>query len=196
MSSGGWSEALWGRREGISAPTRALPPRRVLLGIFRGGPRASAPPPRPPAFLGRPARGRQGSWAAHLGADPAPFSSFRGWSPDRRDVPEPRDRGPPPSSQTVQTLTHSCLEGRRRPGGRALEPACLRPLSWGWGPGAAGRRPGEKWGSWARAPSPPILSRPRDPGRAGSPCGSSSRPRAAFAARILSPARRLGGRSP
>lgn len=135
--------------------------RRVLLGIFRGGSPASAPPPPPPALLRRPARGRHGTRGAHLLACRSPLSSFRGWSPGRRDLPEPRRCGPLQSSQALQTLTHSCPEGRRWPDRRAPELACLRPssasLSWGWGPGEAGRRPGEKPGSWTWAPSAVLL---------------------------------------
>lgn len=148
-------------------PEQGSPPRWVLLGTFRGGPRASAPWPWPPALFRRSARGQHGSGGAHCLARAAPLpSSFPGCGPSRRDVPEP---GPPRRSQAGQTLTHSFLEGRRRP---ASTPSPGDRS--GWDPGAADRQPGEKWITWARAPF--LSSTDPCPG-AGAPQRGRSSPR-------------------
>lgn len=68
-----------------------------------------------------------------------------------------------------QTLTHSFLEGRRRP---ASTPSPGDRS--GWDPGAADRQPGEKWITWARAPF--LSSTDPCPG-AGAPQRGRSSPR-------------------
>ena len=90
-------------------PGAGSAPRQVLLGIFRGGPRVSAPPPGPPALLCRPARGRHGSGGAHRRAPPgACLLLLPALEPGAgRDLQEPRSCGPSLSSQALQMLTHS-----------------------------------------------------------------------------------------
>lgn len=104
----GGGEALPGHKEDISVSSWG-----GASGSFRGGRRLSSPSPpggvRAPGARGQPALrllpppSRAGAQASETG----------------------RSRGPPRRSQAAQTLTHSCLGGKRRPGGRALEPACL-----------------------------------------------------------------------
>lgn len=138
------------RRTHASPPELSSPPRRVLLSIFRGVPRASAPPPRPPALLPRPARGRHGSGGARCLARAAPFSFFSGCGPGGGDVPEPLASAAFPGWADVNSFLP-----------RGKEAVCLLPLSRGGpaprrGPGATGRRPGEKRETWARAWLPPL----------------------------------------
>lgn len=168
---------------------RGSPPKRVLLGTFRGGTLASAPHPPPPTLLRRPARGRHGSGGAHSLAARRPFPSpSRACGPGQRDVLEPQASAAFPGRADVNSFVA---------GGK--EAFCLHLLSpggpvAGWGPEAAGRRFGENLRRWAGARTPPLRTSAPERERPGRP--GSSGPRVAFAAQIISLALGLGGCSP
>lgn len=146
------------RREDTSTPARAqLSSQGSSVGHLPGRARAWAPPPRPPALLPRPARGRHGSGGARCLARAAPFFSCSGCGPGGRDVPEPQASAAFPGPADVNSFLP-----------RGKEAVCLHPPSRGgpaawWGPGATGRLPGEKGETWARArfPPQPTLERER-----------------------------------
>lgn len=164
----------------------------------------------------RPRPGRRLSSAGPPGGGTAPGARTAGPPPGvcllllpalepgaGRDVLEPWSCRPLRSSQALQTLTHSCPEGRRPPGGARLSRPASAPSPEG---GVPGRLAGGVGRNEDRGPGPLPSSPPPTPGpgRAGSPCAvraaapreGSSGSRVEFAAQILSPVPRLGGRSP
>lgn len=112
-------------------PGAGSAPRQVLLGIFRGGPRVSAPRPRPPALLCRPARGRHGSGGAHRPATPWCLSPPPSGTGARGGARRAGALELPASAEFpgLADVNSFLPGGKEAAGRRAPEPACLCPLS-------------------------------------------------------------------
>lgn len=165
--SGGWRRGLAGAQGGHF---RLFPGRRFWH-----------LPGRPPAVFAQPARRRQGSGGARPARPASPSSSSLGWGPGERDEPEPRAPARFPGRADINSFLPA--GGRRRPGGRALEPACLHlPLREAPLPsGVRGRLAGAPDEVGPVGPSPSPLHCPpgsSDPGvgEGGEPARDPERP--------------------
>lgn len=121
------------RRAHPSRPGRGSPPKRVLLGTFRGGTLASAPQPWPPPLLRRPARGRHGSEGAHSLAARRPFPSpSRACGPGPRDVLEPQASAAFPGRADVNSFVAGGKEAFLPPPSLPGRPSCWVGSRGGW----------------------------------------------------------------